>query len=127
MKHIESLLESLDIKYTVEDKGITMYWKTTHHDQLTVRIVTKESWVYIMAPLMNFYQVAESRRMKLAYDMLKESWRTNGVKYAINEDDDIVVVAETNDTDLTVGEFQTLIGHLVLASDNMWEIHSAAT
>jgi hypothetical protein len=128
IKHIATLLDSLELKYTVEEKGITMYWKTDHHDQLTVRVVTShdESWVYIVAPLMNFYEIAESRRMKLAYDMLKESWKANGVKYAINEDDDIIVVAETNDTDLKVEEIQTLIGHVVLAADNMYEIRSAA-
>ena len=126
IKHIASLLDSLEIKYNVEDNGITMFWKTDHHEQLTVRIVTNrdESWVYIVAPLMNFYEVAESKRMKLAYDMLRESWTTNGVKYAINDDDDIIVVAETNDTDLKAEEIQTLVGHVVLACDNMWEIHS---
>jgi hypothetical protein len=128
IKHIASLLDEMDIKYTAEDRGLTMYWKTDHHDQLTVRIVANddESWVYIVAPLMNFYEVAESRRMKLAYEMLKEAWKTNGVKFAIDNDDDIIVVAETNDTDLTLEELQTLIGHVVLACDEMWEIHSAA-
>ncbi len=122
---VSSLLEELDIKYTVEANVIMMRWKTEHFDDLKVKVVTNkdESWLYIIAPFTNFNEVAEGKRSQLAYDMLKESWKANGVKFAIDDDDDIIVIAETNDTDLTTEEIRTLIGHVVHACDTLWDIY----
>ncbi len=115
--HIASLLDSIDIKYTREDNVLMMRWKTDHFEDLKIKIVTNkdESWAYVVAPFTNFYEVEETKRMKLAYDMLKESWKANGVKFAIDDDDDIIVIAETNDSDLTADEVRTLVGHVVHA------------
>lgn len=132
--HIATLLEDADIKYEKEEleghenapyKIITMHWKTDHFDDLKIKITANkdESWAYIIAPFTNFYEVEETKRMKLAYDMLKESWKANGVKFAIDEEDDIIVIAETNDTDLTTDEMRTLVGHVVHACDTLWEIY----
>ena len=104
-----------------------MKWKTDHFEDLKIKIVTNkdESWAYILAPFTNFFGVAENSRMKLAYDMLKESWKTNGVKFVIDDEDDIAVIAETNDTDLTKDEIKTLIAHVVQSCDTLWEIYPA--
>ena len=120
-------LDSVDIKYTREDNVLMMRWKTDHFEDLKIKIVTNkdESWAYIVAPFTNFYEVEETKRMKLAYDMLKESWKANGVKFAIDDDDDIIVIAETNDTDLTGDEIRTLVGHVVHACDTLWQIYPA--
>ena len=122
--HITTLLEDVDIKYTREDNVLMTRWKTDHFDDLKLKIMANkdESWAYIVAPFTNFYEVEESKRMKLAYDMLKESWKANGVKFAIDEDDDMIVIAETNDTDLTSDELQTLVSHVVHACDTLWQI-----
>ncbi len=122
--HITTLLEDVDIKYTREDNVLMTRWKTDHFDDLKLKIMANkdESWAYIVAPFTNFYEVEESKRMKLAYDMLKESWKANGVKFAIDEDDDMIVIAETNDTDLTSNELQTLVSHVVHACDTLWQI-----
>jgi hypothetical protein len=127
IKHIMGLLDEVEIKYTLEDNVLRMNWKTDHFEDLKIKIVTNkdESWAYIVAPFTNFYEVEESKRMKLAYDMLKESWKANGVKFAIDEEDDIIVIAETNDTDLTGDEVRTLVGHVVHACDTLWEIYPA--
>ena len=125
--HITSLLDEAEIKHTREDNILMMRWKTDHFEDLKIKIMTSkdESWAYIIAPFTNFYEVEESKRMKLAYDMLKESYKANGVKFAINEEDDIIVLAETNDTDLTKDEIQTLVGHVVHTCDKLWEIYPA--
>lgn len=125
IEHIASLLDKVDIKYEREGQSILMHWKTEHFEDLKIKIIFNkdETWAYIVAPFTNFYQVEEAKRMKLAYDMLKESWKANGVKYAIDEDDDIIVIAETNDTDLNSEEIQTLVGHVVHACDTLWEIY----
>ncbi len=125
IEHIASLLEQVDIKFEREDSALMMRWKTDHFEDLKIKIISNkdETWAYIVAPFTNFYQVEETKRMKLAYDMLKESWKANGVKYAIDEDDDIIVIAETNDTDLTADEIRTLVGHVVHACDTLWEIY----
>jgi len=125
--HIGTLLDEVEIKYTREDNVLRMHWKTDNFEDLKIKIVANkdETWAYIVAPFTNFYEVEESKRMKLAYDMLKESWKANGVKFAIDDDDDIIVSAETNDTDLTGEEIRTLVGHLVHACDTLWEIYPA--
>jgi hypothetical protein len=125
IQHIASLLDEAAIKYEKEEQSLLMHWKTDHFEDLKIKIISNkdETWAYIVAPFTNFYQVEESKRMKLAYDMLKESWKANGVKYAIDEDDDIIVIAETNDTDLTTDEVKTLVNHVVHACDTLWEIY----
>ncbi|MHA1246466.1 MAG: hypothetical protein ACTSPE_04010 [Candidatus Thorarchaeota archaeon] len=123
--HVASLLDKVDIKYTRDENSLLMRWKTDHFDDLKIKIVPSrdESWLYIVAPFTNFFKVNESDRNKLAYDMLRESWKANGVKFAIDDDDDIIVIAETNDTDLTTDEIRTLVGHVVHACDRLWEIY----
>ncbi len=123
--HIASLLDQAEIKYEREDDVLMMRWKTDHFDDLKIKIAASnnESWAYIVAPFTNFYEVEETKRMKLAYEMLKESWKANGVKFAIDEDDDIIVIAETNDTDLTGEEIKTLVSHVVHACDTLWGIY----
>jgi len=123
--HIASLLEQVDIKFERDENVLTMRWKTDHFDDLKIKIAANkdESWIYIVAPFTNFYEVEETNRMKLAYEMLKESWKANGVKFAIDDDDDIIVIAETNDTDLTADEIKTLVSHVVHACDTLWGIY----
>jgi len=123
--HIASLLEQVDIKFERDEDVLMMRWKTDHFDDLKIKIAANkdESWTYIVAPFTNFYQVEETKRMKLAYEMLKESWKANGVKFAIDDDDDIIVIAETNDTDLTADEIKTLVSHVVHACDTLWGIY----
>jgi hypothetical protein len=123
--HIASLLDKIDIKYERDENVLMMRWKTDHFDDLKIKIAANKdaSWTYIVAPFTNFYQVEETKRMKLAYEMLKESWKANGVKFAIDDDDDIIVIAETNDTDLTADEIKTLVSHVVHACDTLWGIY----
>jgi hypothetical protein len=125
IEHVSSLLDEVEIKYTIEENVIMMRWKTDHFEELKIKVVTNkdESWLYIVAPLTNFHEVDETKRHQLAYDMLKESWKANGVKFAIDDDDDIIVIAETNDTDLNTEEIRTLVGHVVHACDTLWEIY----
>ncbi|MHA1902328.1 MAG: hypothetical protein ACXADL_02955 [Candidatus Thorarchaeota archaeon] len=139
LDHISSLLDEIEINYTLEDKALKMLWKTDHFgvdydgdgiddsDPLKIRIVTNndESWVYIVAPFQNFQQVSEEHRAKFAYDMLRESWKANGVKFAIDDDDDIIVIAETNDTDLNAEEIRSLVRNVVSACDRLWSIFPA--
>jgi len=123
--HIAALLEQVDIKFERDENVLMMRWKTDHFDDLKIKIAANkdESWTYIIAPFTNFYEVEETKRMKLAYEMLKESWKANGVKFAIDDDDDIIVIAETNDTDLTADEIKTLVSHVVHACDTLWGIY----
>jgi hypothetical protein len=123
--HIAELLKTIDVKYTQDQGVIMMRWKTDHFEDLKVKIVTNrdESWIYIVAPFTNVSQVTEENRNKLYYDMLKESWRANGVKFAVDDDDDIIVLAESNDTDLTADEVRVLVGHVVHACDKLWEVY----
>lgn len=122
---IAALLEQVDIKFERDENVLMMRWKTDHFDDLKIKIAANkdESWTYIIAPFTNFYEVEETNRMKLAYEMLKESWKANGVKFAIDDDDDIIVIAETNDTDLTADEIKTLVSHVVHACDTLWGIY----
>ena len=73
MDHVESLLTTAEIKFEKENNVLMMRWKTDHFEDLKIKIVTNsdESWVYIVAPFTNFDQVDESKKFKLATDMLK--------------------------------------------------------
>lgn len=123
--HVASLLESLNMKFTREENVLVMRFSTEHIKNLKVKIATNEdgSWVYILHVFDKYNNVDESNRVKLAYDMLRASWTANGVKFAIDDDDDIILLAETNDTDLTAEEIETLVGHLVLACETLWGIY----
>ena len=137
LDHIVSLLDEKGIKYKFEANVISMLWKTDHFgvdfdgdgvddtESLKIKIVTNrdETWVYIVAPFTNFFKVPEDKRAKFSYDMLKESYNANGVKFAIDNDDDVIVIAETNDTDITVEEIHQLVSHTVHACDRLWEIY----
>ncbi|MBD3407018.1 MAG: hypothetical protein GF411_12945, partial [Candidatus Lokiarchaeota archaeon] len=117
LDNVENLLNGAGIKYTREQGTIMMRWQTDHFEDLKLKIVTNndETWLYIIAPFTDFYQVDSAKQMNLALDMLKQSWLANGVKFALDNDNNIVVVAETNDTDLTVNEIRTLVSHVVHA------------
>jgi len=125
LDHIASLLDEAEIKYEREEDVLMMTWKTEYFKDLKIKITASndESWVYIVARFTNFYEVEETKRMLFAYEMLKESWKTNGVKFAINDNDDIIVIAETNDTELTSDEVKILVSHVVLACDTLWSIY----
>ncbi len=125
LDHIENLLQQIDIKYTREESSILMRWQTDHFEDLKVRIIPNddESWLYIYAPFTSINEIPEPKKTKFLYDMLKESWKANGVKFAVDQDDDIAIIAETNDTDITAEEIRTLIGHVVHACDVLWEIY----
>ena len=123
--HVAGLLDQVDIKYSREGETLLMRWKTDHFEDLKVRIIANadESWLYIVAPFTSINQIDDSKKQKFFYDMLRQSWNANGVKFAVDDDDDIVIIAETNDTDLTGDEIRTLVGHVVHACDVLWEIY----
>ena len=122
---VEKLLKQAGIKYTRDQNVLTLRWKTDHFDDLKVKITTNndDSWLYVVAPFTSINEVDEGVKAKFLYDMLKESWKANGVKYVIDKDEDIIVIAESNDTDLTAEEVQTLVNHVVHACDVLWEIY----
>ncbi|MHA1961026.1 MAG: hypothetical protein ACW99U_12385 [Candidatus Thorarchaeota archaeon] len=113
------------MKFDREGKLIEMRWKTDHFEDLKLRIFPNdnESWLYIVAPFQSFDDVDESKKAKFAYDMLKASWQANGVKFAIEDNEKIVVIAETNDTDITPDELRVLVGHVVHACDVLYQIY----
>jgi hypothetical protein len=123
--HVASLLDTVDIKYSREGDVLMMRWKTDHFEDLKIKLVTNrdETWLYIVAPFTCYNDIEEGQRKSFAYNMLKESWKANGVKFAIDDDDDIIVIAETNDTDITAEEIRVLVGHVVHACDTLWEIY----
>ena len=123
--HVAGLLDEVDIKYSREGDVLMMRWKTDHFEDLKIKLVTNrdETWLYIVAPFTSYNDIDASQREKFSYDMLKESWKANGVKFAVDDDDDIIVIAETNDTDITAEEIRVLVGHVVHACDTLWEIY----
>ena len=123
--HVAELLDAVDIKYSREGDVLMMRWKTDHFEDPKIKLVTNrdETWLYIVAPFTSYNDIDPSQREKFSFDMLKESWKANGVKFAIDDDDDIIVIAETNDTDITAEEIRVLVGHVVHACDTLWEIY----
>ena len=127
IEHVAALLDQVDIEYTREGNELLMKRQTDHFETLTISITTygDESWLYIYAVFSNVNQIKESNRTEFFLNMLKKSWKANGVKFAVDEDDDIIVIAETNDTDLTGEEIRVLVDNVVHACDILWEIYPA--
>jgi hypothetical protein len=121
---IEMLLRELDLHYIRSENALDLRWKTDHFEDLRIRIVTNEnaSWLYIIARFTSFLDVQEEFRLAFATEMLKASWLYNGIKFALSSEDDVVVLSQTNDTDLTSEELNTLISNVVNGADVLWEI-----
>ncbi len=128
ISHVASLLDQAGLKYQEVEGSLILLWKTDHFDELIVRIVpsSSEDWLYIYAPFPSIKELSKEDQVELAFSMLRESWKMNGVKLALDPDDDIVVLSETNDRDLTAEEINMLVGNVVRACDRLWELHREA-
>ncbi len=128
MEIIAGLLTQAGLKYQQDGNSLTLLWKTDHFDDLIVRIISSDDgrWVYIVAPFPSIKELSAEDQAELAFSMLRESWKMNGVKLALDPNDNIVVMAETNDTDLTPSEIEMLVRNVVFACDRLWEIHREA-
>ena len=121
---IQKILDELELHYTRSEDALDLRWKTEYYEDLRLRIVTNEdaSWLYIIARFTSFLDVQESMRLDFALEMLKASWLYNGIKFAISFENDVVVVAQTNDTDMTSEELSTLVNNVVHGADVLWQI-----
>ncbi|MHA1908802.1 MAG: hypothetical protein ACW98Y_15990 [Candidatus Thorarchaeota archaeon] len=124
---IEHLLKGLDLHYIRSENALDLRWKTEHFEDLRIRIVTNEnaSWLYIIARFTSFLDVQESMRLNFALEMLKASWLYNGIKFAISPESDVIVLSQTNDTDLTGEELSILINNVVHGADVLWDISNS--
>ena len=123
---VTKLLEEAEIKYENKtEHSIDMKWSTDHFDELKVRIITSknETWVYIVAWFTPISDVPEEEREQFYYQMLRENWERNGVKFAIDADDNLVVSAEIADMDLEADELKRYILTVLNASDKLYEIY----
>ena len=121
---IQKILDELGLHYTRSEDALDLRWKTECYEDLRLRIVTNEdaSWLYIIARFTSFLDVQESMRLDFALEMLKASWLYNGIKFAISSENDVVVVSQTNDTELTSEELNTLVNNVVHGADVLWQI-----
>ncbi len=118
-------LDELDIKYDYSDDEITMIWETDHFDNLMIKIMASPNdiWLYIIAQFTSFFDIDESKRLQFLYDMHKKNFERNGVKFGLDPNDNIVVLTETNDTDLTADELRQFISSVLNACDILYEIY----
>ena len=125
MDYISGLLDELGIKYTYDDDRILTRWETDNFDDLKVSIFTNrdESWIYFLAPFSNFYEFAGEDRNELAVEMLKASWKVDGVQFVIDDDDDIMVMAESNNLKMSPQEAVTLLRNVVGGCEVLYDIH----
>ncbi|MGV9169878.1 MAG: hypothetical protein ACOC38_08075 [Promethearchaeia archaeon] len=125
LDHITGLLDQMDIKYTQKNERILTRWETDSYDDLKVSIFTNrdESWLYFLAPFSNFRDLSTEQQNQLAVEMLKASWQVDGVQFAIDDDEDIMVMAETNNMDLSPEQAATLLKHVVGGCNLLHEIH----
>ncbi|MFW9954532.1 MAG: hypothetical protein ACFFD3_08260 [Candidatus Thorarchaeota archaeon] len=121
---IAALLDNLNIKYSQTEKSIHLRWKTNHFDNLRIKIAPSETdeWIHIVALFSSFNDIEKSLRYQFAKKMLQASWKYNGIKFALSDQDDVIVAAQTNDVDLTEGELQTLIDNVVHGCEILWDI-----
>lgn len=119
-------LDELGINYETRGDIISMTWETDHFDNLVVNIMVSPNdvWLYIIAQFTSFFEIAdESKRLQFAYEMHKKNFERNGVKFGIDPNDNIVVLTETNDTDLTADELRQFISSVLNACDILYELY----
>lgn len=118
-------LDELSIKYEQKDNSALMVWETERFESLKVEIMASPNdvWLYIVARFTSFFEIDEAKRCQFAYDMAKQAYERNGVKFGIDHADNIVVLTETNDTDLTADELRQFISSVLNACDKLWEIY----
>ncbi len=122
---IAGLLDESGLKYVKKKDAILMHWETDYFSDLKVGILTSpdEKWVFIMAWFMDLSEIPEGDRLELFYNLLRENFRQNGVKYGVDDDDTLFVSIETADTNLTADEIQNYVLSLVNACDRFVEIY----
>ena len=120
-------LDDLELHYIRSDKALHLRWQTEHFEDLRIKIVTNEaeSWLYIIARFSDFSDIPERLRYDFTVEMLKASWKYNGIKFAISQENDVIVVSQTNDTELTKDELGTLVESVVNGCEVLWQISSS--
>ena len=129
MISIDDIAKTLDdtgMKYIRSDMALHLRWQTEHFDDLRIKIVTNEAktWLYIIARFSSFDDFPERLRYDFAVEMLQASWRYNGIKFAISSENDVIVVSQTNDTEITKEELKTLVESVVNGCEVLWHISS---
>lgn len=124
---IAKRLDELELHYIRSDKALHLRWQTEHFEDLRIKIVTNEleTWLYIIARFSDFSDIPERFRYDFAVEMLQASWRYNGIKFAISQDNDVIVVAQTNDTEITKEELGALVEAVVNGCEVLWKISSS--
>ncbi len=121
-----SLLDEAEIKYdNPTEHSVDMVWSTDHFENLKVRIITSknDTWVYIVAWFTPISDIPKDELENFYYLLLKENWERNGVKFAIDGDDNLVISAEIADMDLEADELKRYILTVLNASDKLYEIY----
>lgn len=121
---VASLLDKADLKYFKEKDAIVMRWETEYFSDLTVVILTSpdESWLFIVSWITDLSSIPEEARPQLFYNLLKENFRQNGIKYGVDNDDVLFVSIETADTELTPEKIRNYILLIVNACDKFVEL-----
>lgn len=125
---VAGLLDKAGFKYVKQKDAIVMHWETDYFSDLAVVILTPpdESWLFIVAWLKEVSNIPEEARPRLFYNLLKENFRQNGIKYGVDNDDTLFVSVETADTDLTSEEVKRYVLLLVNACDKFVELTKEA-
>lgn len=125
LDYISEILDEIGIKYTHEDERILTRWETDNFDDLKVSIFTNrdETWIYFLAPFSCFRDFSPEQQNKLAIEMLKASWKVDGVQFVIDDDEDIMVMAETNNLNMSSEEAVTLLRNVVGGCELLYDIH----
>ena len=118
-------LDELGVKYNYSDDKIVLIGETDHFDNLKIKIMAsqRDIWLYIIVVFTSLFKIDESKRLKFLYDMHKKNFEHNGVKFGLDTNDRIVVLTETNDTNLTANELRQLSNSILSACDILYEIY----
>ncbi|MEM4948774.1 MAG: YbjN domain-containing protein [Candidatus Jordarchaeales archaeon] len=121
---VAGLLDKANLKYFKEKDAIVMRWETEYFSDLTVVILTSpdESWLFIVSWLTDLSNIPEELRPQLFYNLLKENFRQNGIKYGVDNGDVLFVSIETADTELTPEKIRNYILLIVNACDKFAEL-----
>ncbi len=125
LEKVAGLLDEAGLKYLKKEDAIVMHWETEYFSDLTVVVLISpdESWLFIVSWLAPISDIPEASRSQLFYNLLKENFRQNGIKYGLDDEDTLFVSIEIANVNLTSEEVKRYVLLVVNACDKFVELY----
>lgn len=118
LDRLKQLLNENDVEYEEEDLGIAFSANDPEGYEITVRAQMNDdgTWLYLFVFVGNLSEVEHHNKERVYQGLLKMNLEISGAKVAMDNDEDFVIIGESNDLDLSFNEFYAIVENVVEAS-----------